>query len=250
MLNVRMKISEKQVKKLIFDLVKYSDHSNRSLTAGLKNKTIEQWFEQNKYPFKRLVSDTRDWGYTVPFVENTMDSKVYISGAGIINVSDYQGEFESALAYRDAVINNADIEAYHLCIAKLFASLASYLYHKAECYNAENEDQLEDAQGSPVSLEEKIKLWVPILSGGKELDSSKKSWDLFQAQLAQCNKDAIHPECLAQDLSSVELAEKVNDLRGGIINIMYELHVLLNDEIKSQLVRAVYFPDVYVSEVA
>jgi len=40
----------------------------------------------------------------------------------------------------------------------------------------------------------------------------------------------------------------VNDLRGGIINIMYELHVLLNDEIKSQLIRAVYFPDVYVSE--
>lgn len=250
MLNVRMKISEKQAKKLIFDLVKYSDHSNRSLTDGLKNKTIEQWFEQNKYPFKRLVSDTRDWEYTVPFVENTMDSKVYIRGAGIINVSDYQGEFESALEYRDAAINNADIETYNLCIAKLFASLASYLYHKAECYNAENEDKLEDAQGSPVSLEEKIKLWVPILSGGKELDSSKKYWELFQAQLAQCNKGAIHPKCSAQDLSSVELAEKVNDLRGGIINIMYELHVLLNDEIKSQLVRAVYFPDVYVSEVA
>ena len=247
MLNVRMKISEKQAKKLIFDLVKYSDHSNRSLTDGLKNKTIEQWFEQNKYPFKRLVSDARDWGYTVPFVENTLDSKVYISGAGIINVSDYQGEFESALEYRDAAINNADIETYNLCIAKLFASLASYLYHKAECYNAENEDKLEDAQGSSVSLDEKIKLWVPILSGGKELDSSKKSWDLFQVQLAQCNKDAIHPQCSAQDLSSVELAEKVNDLRGGIINIMYELHVLLNDEIKSQLVRAVYFPDVYVS---
>ncbi|NQZ50096.1 MAG: hypothetical protein HRT95_07880 [Moritella sp.] len=244
-----MNIAEKQAKKLIFDLVKYSDHANRSLTDGLKNKTIEQWFEQNKYPFKRLVSDTRDWGYTVPFVENTLDSKVYIKGAGIINVSDYQGEFESALEYRDAAINNADIETYNLCIAKLFASLASYLYHKAECYNAENEDKLEDAQGSSVSLDEKIKLWVPILSGGKELESSKKSWDLFQVQLAQCHKDAIHPQCSAQDLSSVELAEKVNDLRGGIINIMYELHVLLNDEIKSQLVRAVYFPDVYVSEV-
>ena len=248
MLNVRMKISEKQAKKLIFDLVKYSDHSNRSLTDGLKNKTIEQWFEQNKYPFKRLVSDTRDWEYVVPFVENTMDSKVYISGAGIINVSDYQGEFESALEYRDAAINNADTEAYYACITKLFASLASYLLLKAECYNAENENKLEDAQGSSVSLEDKMKLWVPILSGGKELDSSKKSWDLFQVQLAQCNEDAIHPKYSAQDLSSVELAEKVNDLRGGIINIMYELHVLLNDEIKSQLVRAVYFPDVYVSE--
>jgi len=247
-LNVRIKISEKQAKKLIFDLVKYSDHSNRSLTDGLKNKTIEQWFEQNKYPFKRLISDTRDWGYTVPFVENTMDSKVYISGAGIINVSDYQSEFESALEYRNSTINNADIAAYHACIAKLFASLASYLSLKAECYNAENEDKLEDAQGSPVSLEEKIKLWVPILSGGKELDSSKKSWDLFQVQLAQYNEDAINPKCSVQDLSCVELAEKVNDLRGGIINIMYELHVLLNDEIKSQLVRAVYFPDVYVSE--
>ncbi|KXO14242.1 hypothetical protein AKG98_318 [Moritella sp. JT01] len=250
MLNVRMKISEKQAKKLIFDLVKYSDHSNRSLTDGLKNKTIEQWFEQNKYPFKRLVSDTRDWEYVVPFVENTMDSKVYISGAGIINVSDYQGEFESALEYRNTAINNADIEAYHACIAKLFVSLASYLSFKAECYNAENEDKLEDAQGSPVSLEEKIKLWIPILSGGKELDSSKKSWDLFQAQLAQYNEDAINPTFLAQDLSATQLAEKVNDLRGGIINIMYELHVLLSDEIKSQLVRAVYFPDVYVSEVA
>ncbi|QUM79778.1 hypothetical protein HWV01_05375 [Moritella sp. 5] len=248
MLKVRANIAEKQAKKLIFDLVKYSDHSNRELTDGLKNKIIEQWFEQNKYPFKRLVSDTRDWGYTVPFVENTMDSKVYISGAGIINVSDYQGEFESALEYRDASINNADTEAYYACIAKLFASLASYLLLKAECYNAENENKLEDAQGSPVSLEDKMKLWVPILSGGKELDSSKKSWELFQAQLAQYNEDAINPKCSVQDLSCVELAEKVNDLRGGIINIMYELHVLLNDEIKSQLVRAVYFPDVYVSE--
>lgn len=246
MLKVRVNIAEKQAKKLIFDLVKYSDHSNRELTDGLKNKIIEQWFEENKYPFKRLVSDTRNWGYTVPFVENTMDSKVYISGEGILNVNDYQGEFDSALAYRDVTINNADIAAcyaaYYACITKLFASLTSYLSVKAESYDIDNANK-------SVSLEDKISQWVPIFTAGKALDMNNKSWTLFTAQLAECHALVSNP-ALTDGLSATQLAAKVNDLRGGIISIMYELHVLLNDEIKSQLIRAIYFPDVYVSEAA
>ncbi|MFT5808972.1 MAG: hypothetical protein ACI9LG_003300 [Moritella dasanensis] len=262
MLKVRVNIAEKQAKKLIFDLVKYSDHSNRALTDGLKNKIIEQWFEENKYPFKRLVSDTRNWHYTVPFVENTLDSKVYVSGEGILNVNDYQGEFDSALAYRDVTINNADIAAgyaaYYACITKLFASLTSYLSSKVERFNAEKESSLEDFQGlgqdeneqTSVSLEDQVKLWVPILSGGKSLDINNKSWTLFIAQLVQCNEHASNPTLSTDDVSAKQLADNVNNLRGGIISIMYELHVLLNDEIKSQLIRSVYFPDVYVSETA
>lgn len=252
-LKVRANIAEKQAKKLIFDLVKYSDHSNRDLTDGLKNKIIEQWFEENKYPFKRLVSDTRNWGYTVPFVENTLDSKVYISGEGILNVNDYQGEFDSALEYRDLTINNADIAAcyagYYACITKLFASLTSYLSVKAQAYNVDNENMI-DNKDSCVSLEDRISQWVPIFSSGKALDMSNKSWALFTAQLAECNAHAINPTLATDGLSATQLAAKVNDLRGGIISIMYELHVLLNDEIKSQLIRAVYFPDVYASEAA
>ncbi|PKH09418.1 hypothetical protein [Moritella sp. Urea-trap-13] len=259
MLKVRVNIAEKQAKKLIFDLTKYSDHSNRELTDGLKNKIIEQWFEENKYPFKRLVSDTRNWNYTVPFVENTLDSKVYISGEGILNVNDYQGEFDSALAYRDVAINNADIAAcyaaYSECITKLFASLTSYLSVKAEAYNIDNADVIDnegiiDNEDKSVSLEDRISQWVPIFSSGKALDMNNKSWTLFLAQLAECNAHASNPTLTTDGLSATQLAGKVNDLRGGIISIMYELHVLLNDEIKSQLIRAVYFPDVYVSELA
>ncbi|MDX2319293.1 MAG: hypothetical protein QNK26_01715 [Moritella sp.] len=258
MLKVRVNIAEKQAKKLIFDLVKYSDHSNRDLTDGLKNKTIEQWFEQNQYPFKRLVSDSRNWDYTVPFVENTMDSKIYISGEGILNVNDYQGEFDSALAYRDVAINEADIAAgyaaYSACITKLFVSLTSYLSAKAQAYNVDSADVI-DNEDKSVSLEDRISQWVPIFTAGKALDINNKSWALFTAQLAECNVlvDNAHvsnPTLATDGLSATQLAAKVNDLRGGIISIMYELHVLLNDDIKSQLIRSAYFPDVYVSEAA
>ena len=258
MLKVRVNIAEKQAKKLIFDLVKYSDHANRALTDGLKNKIIEQWFEENKYPFKRLVSETRNWNYTVPFVENTMDSKVYISGEGILNVNDYQGEFDSALAHRDVTINNADIAAgyaaYYACITTLFASLTSYLSAKAEAYNIDNADMI-DNEDKSVSLEDRVSQWVPIFTAGKALDMNNKSWALFTAQLAECNTlvgkaHASNPTLATDGLSAAQLAVKVNDLRGGIISIMYGLHVLLNDEIKSQLIRAVYFPDVYASEMA
>ncbi|MCJ8348474.1 hypothetical protein [Moritella sp.] len=251
MLKVRVNIAEKQAKKLIFDLVKYSDHANRALTDGLKNKIIEQWFEENKYPFKRLVSETRNWNYTVPFVENTMDSKVYISGEGILNVNDYQGEFDSALAHRDVTINNADIAAgyaaYYACITKLFASLTSYLSVKAESYNIDNADVIDNANKS-ISLEDKISQWVPIFTAGKALDMNNKSWALFTAQLAECNAHTSNSTVATEGLSAKQLAAKVNDLRGGIISIMYALHVLLSDEMKSQLIRSVYFPDVYVSE--
>ena len=253
MLKVRVNIAEKQAKKLIFDLTKYSDHSNRELTDGLKNKIIEQWFEENKYPFKRLVSDTRNWNYTVPFVENTMDSKVYISGEGILNVNDYQGEFDSALAHRDVTINNADIAAgyaaYYACITKLFVSLTSYLSVKAESYNIDNADVIDNANKS-ISLEDKISQWVPIFTAGKALDMNNKSWALVTAQLAECNAHTSNSTVATEGLSAKQLAAKVNDLRGGIISIMYELHVLLSDEMKSQLIRSVYFPDVYVSEAA
>lgn len=252
MLKVRVNIAEKQAKKLILDLVKYSDHSNRDLTDGLKNKIIEQWFEENKYPFKRLVSDSRNWNYTVPFVENTMDSKVYIIGEGIFNVNDYQGEFDSALESRDVAINSADIAAgyaaYSACITKLFASLTSYLSVKAQAYNVDSADVI-DIEDESTSLEDKISQWLPLFTTGKAVDINSKSWALFTAQLAElaeCNENVSNPETL----SAKQLAAKVNDLRGGIISIMYELHVLLNDEMKSQLIRAVYFPDVYVSEPA
>jgi hypothetical protein len=248
-LKVRVNIAEKQAKKLILDLVKYSDHANRDLTDGLKNKIIEQWFEENKHPFKRLVTDTRNWSFTVPFVENTLDSKVYVSGEGILNANDYQGEFDSALESRDVAINSADIAAgyaaYSACITKLFASLTSYLSVKAQAYNVDSADVI-DIEDESISLEDKISQWVPLFTTGKAVDINNKSWVLFTAQLAECNANASKPETL----SAKQLAAKVNDLRGGIISIMYELHVLLNDEMKSQLIRAVYFPDVYVSEAA
>ncbi|WP_017220944.1 hypothetical protein [Moritella dasanensis] len=264
MLKVRVNIAEKQAKKLIFDLVKYSDHSNRDLTDGLKNKVIEQWFEENKYPFKRLVSDTRNWNYTVPFVENTLDSKVYISGEGILNVSDYQGDFDSALAFRDLAINEANFAAgyaaYSACLTKLNASLTSYLSAKAQAYNVDNADVIDikdmiDIEDENISLEDKISQWVPLFTTGNAVDINNKSWALFTAQLAECNvlvgnAHTSNPTLTTDGLSATQLAAKVNDLRGGIISIMYELHVLLNDEMKSQLIRAVYFPDVYVSEPA
>ncbi|MFA0405173.1 hypothetical protein [Vibrio sp. 10N.222.52.C12] len=263
MLKVRQRISEKQAKKMILDLVRKSDHSSRSHTDTLNNKQIEAWFNQNQYPFKQLVTSSRDFKVSIPFVENILPTTVHVSGgetsvidangdvqasingAGSLNMSDYQGKFESAMKYRDRAIQHADIEEYYSCLSKLFASLESYFNYKALVYNQTAADKLIDSKQSPVPLEDKIRDWIPILAPGNKVDRGNRCGQLFKLQLLERNNQAIHPKSPAQATSYADLAQKLNELRDGVIKLTYDIYSVLEVEMKSQVIRSVYHPDVY-----
>lgn len=234
MLKTRERISESKASKMIFAFVRHGDHSNRSHTDTLNNNQIKLWFKQNGYPFKALTIKVRKWGETVPFVENLIHSTFHVSGgqasiintktdevvtsinsAGLLIDSDYQAKFEAASRHKQQAIQRCDVEELYSAISKGIASIESYFNSKANNYNAYSDKPLVDSKKSPISLEDKFRIWIPILSG-KEFDFSKNNWRIFKELLEIRHNEAIHPKKVANAITYTEIAEIINKFRDGL----------------------------------
>lgn len=264
MLKSRERISESKASKMIYAFVRYGDHSNRSHTDTLNNPQIKLWFKQNGYPFKELTTKIRKWSETVPFVENLIHSTFHVNGgqasivntktdevvtslngAGLLIDSDYQAKFEASSRHKEQAIQRCDVEELYSAIAKGIASIESYFNSKVNDYNRDTDKPLIDNRQSPVSLEEKFRIWIPILSG-REFDFSKNNWRIFKELLEIRHNEAIHPKKVANAITYTEIAEIINKFRDGLAITFYDLHLILGDDIKRTLIRESFYPDVYV----
>lgn len=270
-LKIRQRISESKATKMIYAFVHHGDHSNRSHTDTLNNGQIKLWFKQNGFPFKELVSKTREWDKIVPFVENQIHSTFHVvadgvgvessiinnvtgetiasmSGKGLLVDSDYQAKFESAARHKAQAIQLCDLEELYSAIVKGIAAIESYFIFKANNYNSiYGHEKLIDSKDSPVSLEDKFRKWVPVLSGRK-FDFSKNSWAIFKELLEIRHNEAIHPKNIASAITYEEIAETINKFRDGLATVFFDLHQVLGDDIKRILIRESYYPDVYVEK--
>jgi hypothetical protein len=249
---------------MILAFVRNGDHSKRGYTDTLNNAQIKLWFKQNGYPFNELITKVRKWGEIVPFVENLIHSTWHvnggqasivntktdevltsINGAGLLIDSDYQAKFETASRHKEQAIQRCDVEELYSAIAKGIASIESYFNYKANDYNRSADNPLIDNKQSPVSLEDKFRKWVPVLSE-REFDFSKNNWRVFKELLEIRHDEAIHPKKTANAITYIEIAEIVNKFRDGLAITFYELHIILGDDLKRTLIRECFYPDVYV----
>ena len=272
MLKQRSLISENKAKQMIYAFVRYGDHSNRNKTDILNNKQVALWFEQNGYPFNKLIRSTRKWdSFGIPFVENFIHSTFYadigegkgksqiinnatgdvetqIDGSGVLITSDYQAKFESAIKHKRLAIKNTDIEEFYSCLTKAFSSVDSYFLNVSKIYNSTASEKLLDTKENPCSLDDKFKEWVPKITGGAKLNLGKKSWCLFKKHLEIRHNEAIHPKKTSTGINYNDFATLLNEFRDGVAKVFFDLHVLFGDQIKRTLIREVFSPDVYVNK--
>lgn len=270
-LAVRPLISHREAEKMIWTFIYHGNHSRHYEMKGAPKSAIEKWFADNNEPVPRLLSHCRSFVASVPFVENFIgstctlvlggegkakalmtkggknESGIEIEGSGTIGV-DYQSKFESACSARDRAIEGASTEELHTAIFKGIASIESYIAHRVDIWNRSlaAHTQLTDNKGAKVSFEVKIKVWIPTMASGAKLNLSGAMWADFLFLQAIRDNDAVHSKRFSQGVSFSDLASALNRLKTGIADLLLQLHVIFGEPVPRVVIRAKFFPDVYV----
>ena len=106
--------------------------------------------------------------------------------------------------------------------------------------------QLIDNKGAKVSFEDKIKDWVPTMSGGVRLGLGGAMWTDFIFLQAIRDNDAVHTKRFAQGASFSDLASALNRFKTGIADFILQLHLIFGEPVPRVVIRARFFPEVYV----
>jgi hypothetical protein len=271
-LAVRPLISPREAEKMILTFIYHGNHSRHDEMKEAPKRAIEKWFADNNEPLPRLISRCRYFFVaSVPFVENFIGStwtvvsdgagkakaamtkggknepEIEIEGSGTMGV-DYESKFESACRARDKAIDGASTEELHTAIIKGIASIESYIAHRVDIWNRSlaAHTQLTHNKGAKVSFEEKIKVWVPTMSGGAKLNLSGAMWADFIFLQAIRDNDAVHAKRFAQGASFSNLASALNRFKTGIADLLLQLHVIFGEPVPRVVIRARFFPEVYV----
>lgn len=275
-LAVRPLISAREAEKMIWTFIYRGDHSHHDAMKGAPKHSIEEWFAKNGRPLHKVIPKCRSYfgaNSGVPFVENYIGSTWHVSsdgadvkaalnkggqreptleinGEGTIAV-DYQSKFESACRARDRAVEGASIEELHTAIIKGIASIESYVTHRADTWNHSfaAHMQLTDQKNAKVSFEEKIKVWIPIMTQGKRLNLGGAMWaDICLLQAIRDN-DAIHAKKFGIGASYSDIAGALNKFKTGIADFLLQLHTLFEEPIPRAIIRARFFPEIYVQSV-
>ncbi len=269
---VRPLISAREADKMIWTFIYHGNHSHREKMKGVSKHPIEKWFTSNKEPIPKLVTKCRAYfDYSVPFVENFIGGthfysiegggniallkngnnapEIELEGSGTIGV-DYESKFESACRARDEAISRASSEDLHTAIIKGIASIESYVLHRVDIWNqsAISDTQLIDNKRTKITFEEKIKSWIPSISNGKKLNLGGVMWSDFLFLQSIRDNDAVHAKKYAQGITYVDLAIVLNKFKTGLADFLLQLHIIFDEPIPRAIIRARFFPEVYVSQ--
>lgn len=256
-------ISEKQSEGLIYDMVRYSDHNHHNL-RNLSKGNIIKFFEHNKEPWKRLVSNVRSPRNLIPFVENLagyewefIDSNenstvsvhqhghetAKLTGSGQISLLDYHTKFKAALDSRATTIKNGSYSDLLHFVADGVASIESFISGKANIWNKNgNKPKFDIDQAS--NLDEKLDDWLYRMTG-KKLDKSNTTWNYFMDFRNLNNRGYKHNAAGSHAVSYAEIVVTLNKFRKGIAKMLFLLNQYFNDLIPSKIIRAVYLPDCF-----
>lgn len=271
-LAIRPLISAREVDKMIWTFIFHGNHSHREKMRCVSKHPIEKWFVANNEPIPKIASRCRSFFNTsIPFVENFIGSTFYllsdgegnakaaltkagknipeleIEGSGSIGV-DYESKFESACRARDEAISRASSEDFHTAIIKGIASIESYIAHRVDIWNHSHISQMQlvDNKTSKVTFEEKIKKWIPIISNGKTINLGNVMWSDFILLQSIRDNDAVHSKKFAQGITFQNLALVINKFKTGIADFLLELHKIFEEPVPRAIIRARFFPEVYV----
>jgi len=199
--------------------------------------------------FENFISSTAHsvGGASLSIVDNATGQTVAATdGPGIIAYSSYWALFEEAYAQFNATLTGVSpMTSFLTCTSTGIAAVEAYIQHRAIIYNeTKPQTPLIDSKNSKVSFDDKINLWIPIMTGGAKLDKSDKLWISFKVLQGYRDNSAIHVKSPVLSISYTELANGLNHFRYGIAGLLVRLHILFAERIPAKIIRCSFLPDV------
>jgi hypothetical protein len=233
------------------------------------DEDVRHVFEANGIDFNNLVEKCRNYPHPIPLFENLISSTAYsvggsslarvdrdtlsvdlqVDGPGTLSLYGYWSEFESAAAALERAIENLSYNDLLVATVHGIASIEGYVNYRAELWNKHNPaNQLVDSKAAKISFDDKINIWIPIMTGGRKLDKGEAWWSDFKKLQSVRDDVAVHPKVSARGISYADLSKLINRFGTGIATFLLRLHMLFNDRIPATIIRAAYSPSVEVAE--
>lgn len=264
-LQYRAKLSANQAADKILAHARFGNH--RQSFRPNDEGELNAYFARLGINPSDVIEECRDPSRTAPDFENAIGSTWITSGDGVAVIDDngdvvaeaegpgqiimstYQNHFEAACSARDRAVNDSSVAAFHECLSQGFASIEAFLNTAVTSWNKRlTHAPLLDSEDCKVSLEAKLIDWLPILSGGKQLDRTGHSWNDFKKLKKLIDEHAIHEKQSAYSMSYKKLARNIDCFRFGIAQLLWDMHLLLGQTVPAVIIDAVYEPDVEVVE--
>lgn len=260
----KRRISRRAAHELVQLMAKQGNHHFTFSTDA----SVKTFFKTRGYDYDVLVENVRNYPEPVPLVENFMpatgfaspglqvsrvdshgNEDLHLEGPGAFTMLGYQSQIEQATENIEAAIRGSSPQHFLTACMNGVASIEGYINYRVEIWNKLHPgNPLCDTKQTPVSFDDKIDRWVPIMTSQKKLDKSRKTWNDFKRLKAIRDNIAVHPKSSGHTFSLKQLAELINCFASGIAGLLLQLHELFGERSPSIIIRYFYAPEVEVGE--
>jgi hypothetical protein len=241
------KRGRRETRDIVLSMGEYGNHNKHFERPFDTDDDVIAYLREEGFDFDRLVEACRHRDEHVPRVENLITSEWtggeppggYLvvreergdvlsgftdAGSGTMTTSTYWSRFERAASAFERCLETTSYEDLLSCLSSGVSSIEAYIGGKVESHNRRRPgDELVDSKRSKVSFDEKIKLWVPRMSGEKFDKGKNRNWSDFKVLSAVRDQEDAHPKTSAYAHSFDDMAKLLNRFRGRIAGLLLDL---------------------------
>ncbi len=195
-LHLKSRISRSSAESLVFAMAKFGDHIGYKELRSMSFEQVQSWFKENGIDWTELITDARYHENPIPYVENLIGAHSVFSSTGGGSVSyvnsqgeteatytgsgtlaiDYAAKMEAACDARDRAIASRSVEELYTALTKMLSAIESFLWQAAKDHEGKYGTTPEiDLFSRELTLKEKVRTWVPMMSDGNKFDLSKRN---------------------------------------------------------------------------
>jgi len=263
------KRGRQETRAMIMNMAKYGNHNYHFERPFNTDEDVEAFFHEQGFDLKRLVEICRQKDQSVPHVENLVTSgwSGMAPPGGHLVVTDSQGEelagfrngesgsmtmstywsrFERAATGFDHCLATTSYEDLLSSLSSGISSIEAYIGHRVDMHNRlHSEEKLVDSRQNKVSFDDKVKEWIPIMSGRKFDKGKNRNWADFKVLRAVRDQQDAHPKTSAYAHSFKDMCHLLNRFRGGIAGLLLDLCIHFGEkQVPTIIIRHAYLPKV------
>jgi hypothetical protein len=266
--------SKEEARELIFYFIRWGNHRDDFLRT-LSDNLVEACLADQRFSLKKAVEELQNnphraiarfenlftggtWeieaspGLKVKhslLVDGVAVKETEVKGHAILRQA-HIADFDAACKARDAAIKTLSFDEFYSALSKGFSSMEAYLNLRVAVYNSKRppDEQISEKKpkGGFLTLDEKIKTWLPKMTGWQIETGNSAGWLDFQYLKQIRNDVVIHPKPDAGFTTVDELADGINKFRTGIGGLMFAMHQFFGERIPGTIIRAMRYPKVKV----
>lgn len=217
-------------------------HSYEDVIAGIQRGDRIPRFENLLRSTFQIIAP----GSFVSVLMAPTGEEVRVPEAGVVNFSEYASKFEAAVDRRDRAVERQSLTDFDGAAYHGIAAIEAYFNWHAIAWDHFHPQQ-PITRKKQMSLDDKIKVWLPVLATGSSLDYKAITWKNF-FEVKKLRNRATHATAAASGATLEELACRLNLFVTAIAAPLMQLHQVFHERIPSAVIRATYSPEVYVAE--